>query len=244
MDDVQRAVRLLGECDGAAYRLELGDDALRRGVRGKYACSVVSSSLLETMAAAYGQPFTSTLTGFKWIGRVPGLVFGYEEAIGYCVDPAAVPDKDGISALVRVLGLAAELKATGSSLAARLDEIAGRYGVHGTDQLSVRVADLDLIGAAMARVRTDPPTRLDGEPVTVTDLAEGGGDLPPTDAVLLSGPSVKVVVRPSGTEPKLKCYLEARRPPDPAESLDQAREQVRARLTRLRVEMATARGLS
>ena len=222
----------------------LGDYALRRGVRGTYACSVVSSSLLETMAAAYGQPFTTTLTGFKWIGRVPGLVFGYEEAIGYCVDPAAVPDKDGISALVRVLGLAAELKATGSSLAARLDEIARRYGVHGTDQLSVRVADLDLIGAAMARVRADPPTRLDGESVTVTDLAEGGGDLPPTDAVLLSGPSVKVVVRPSGTEPKLKCYLEARRPPDPAEALDQAREQVRARLTRLRAEMATALGLS
>ena len=102
----------------------LGDDALRRGVRGTYACSIVSSSLLATMAAAHGQPFTYTLTGFKWIGRVPGLAFGYEEAIGYCVDPAAVPDKDGISALVRVLGLAAELKAAGSSLADRLDEIA------------------------------------------------------------------------------------------------------------------------
>ncbi len=221
----------------------LGDDALRRGVRGTYACSVVSSSLLETMAAAYHQPFTYTLTGFKWIGRVPGLAFGYEEAIGYCVDPAAVPDKDGISALVRVLALAAELKAAGSSLAGRLDEIAGRYGVHGTDQLSVRVADLGLIGAAMARVRADPPSRLDGEPVTVTDLADQGGDLPPTDAVLISGQSVKVVVRPSGTEPKLKCYLEVRRPPDPGESANRAREQVHGRLARIRAEMTGLLGI-
>ncbi len=120
----------------------LGDDALRRGVRGTYACSIVSSSLLSAMAAAHGQPFVFTLTGFKWIGRVPGLAFGYEEAIGYCVDPEAVPDKDGISALVRVLGLAAELKAAGRTLADRLDEIAMRYGVYETDQLAVRVADL------------------------------------------------------------------------------------------------------
>ena len=91
----------------------LADDALRSGRRGTYACSIVSSSLLATMAAAHGQPFTYTLTGFKWIGRVPGLAFGYEEAIGYCVDPEAVPDKDGITALLRVLALAAGLKAAG-----------------------------------------------------------------------------------------------------------------------------------
>ena len=102
----------------------LGDDALRRGVEGTYACSIVSSSLLAAMAAAHGQPFAATLTGFKWIGRVPGLAFGYEEAIGYCVDPAAVPDKDGISALIRVLTLAAGLKAEGRTVADRLDEIA------------------------------------------------------------------------------------------------------------------------
>ena len=101
----------------------LGDDALRRGVRGTYACSIVSSSLLSAMAAAYAQPFVYTLTGFKWIGRVPGLAYGYEEAIGYCVDPEAVPDKDGISALIRVLTLAAGLKAAGLTVADRLDEI-------------------------------------------------------------------------------------------------------------------------
>ena len=128
----------------------LGDDALRRGVEGTYACSIVSSSLLAAMAAAHGQPFAATLTGFKWIGRVPGLAFGYEEAIGYCVDPQAVPDKDGISALIRVLTLAAGLKAEGRTVADRLDEIATTYGVYETDQLSVRVEDLTLIEAAMS----------------------------------------------------------------------------------------------
>jgi phosphomannomutase len=222
----------------------LGEDALRRGVRGTYACSVVSSSLLQAMAAAHGQPFVTTLTGFKWIGRVPGLAFGYEEAIGYCVDPEAVPDKDGISALVRVLTLAAELKAANRTLADRLDEIATRYGVYVTDQLAVRVADLGMIAAAMARLRADPPRELDGEPVTVVDLASGTAELPPTDAVLITGESLKVVVRPSGTEPKLKCYLEARRPPSSSVPLAQDRRLARARLARIRGEMSVALGLA
>ena len=221
----------------------LGEDALRRGVRGTYACSIVSSSLLAAMAAEHGQPFVSTLTGFKWIGRVPGLAFGYEEAIGYCVDPEAVPDKDGISALVRVLSLAAELKAAGRTLADRLDEIARRYGVYSTDQLAVRVADLSMIAAAMARLRADPPRALDGEPVAVVDLAAGTAELPPTDAVLITGETVKVVVRPSGTEPKLKCYLEARRPPNSSIPLDQERRRARARLARIRGEMSVVLGL-
>ncbi len=139
----------------------LGDDALRRGVRGTYACSVVSSSLLSRLAAAAGQPFAYTLTGFKWIGRVPGLAFGYEEAIGYCVDPEAVPDKDGISALVRVLALVAALRAEGRTLADRLDEIAEVHGVHQTSQLSVRVADLALIRDAMAVARRRAQARLE-----------------------------------------------------------------------------------
>ena len=161
------------------------------------------------MAAAYGQPFVYTLTGFKWIGRVPGLAYGYEEAIGYCVDPEAVPDKDGISALIRVLTLAAGLKAEGRSIADRLDEIAGRYGVYETDQMSVRVEDPKIITAAMARLRAHPPGVLAGQPTSVLDLAHGTDELPPTDAVLITGETIKVVVRPSGTEPKLKCYLEA-----------------------------------
>jgi len=212
----------------------LGEDALRRGVRGTYACSIVSSSLLGRMAAAYGQPFVSTLTGFKWIGRVPGLAFGYEEAIGYCVDPEAVPDKDGISALVAVLTLAAQLTSAGQTLADRLDEIAQTYGVVETDQLSVRVADVGLIAAAMTRLRAEPPAGLLGQPVTVVDLAGGSEALPPTDALVLSGPTFRVVVRPSGTEPKLKCYLEARVPLGATAGLVADRQTARAQLDRLR----------
>jgi phosphomannomutase len=219
----------------------LGDDALRRGVRGTYACSVVSSSLLAALAAAAGQPFRSTLTGFKWIGRVPGLAFGYEEAIGYCVDPAAVPDKDGISALVRVLVLVAELKAQGRTLADRLDEIARTHGVHQTSQLSVRVQDLSVISGAMARLRANPPADLGGAAVQVEDLAGGSEDLPPTDAVLIRGERVKVVVRPSGTEPKLKCYLEAR--VEPSADLAGARLEAAGVLAQLRDEMRTLLGL-
>ncbi len=223
----------------------LADDAFRAGRRGTYACSVVSSSLLQTMAAAHQQPFRYTLTGFKWIGRVPGLAFGYEEAIGYCVDPEAVPDKDGITALLRVLATAAALRAAGQTISDRLDEIARSYGVFETSQLSVRVADLALIAAAMQRLRAAPPTELAGEQVVVDDLADGTGSaigvLPATDAVLLTGPSLKVVVRPSGTEPKLKCYLEARRPATP--DVGEARADARASLQRLRSEMSAVLGL-
>jgi phosphomannomutase len=221
----------------------LGEDALRRSVRGTYACSIVSSSLLATIAAAYGQPFVSTLTGFKWIGRVPSLVYGYEEALGYCVDPKTVPDKDGISALVRLLTLAAGLKAEGRNLADRLDEIARRYGVYETDQMSVRVDDPKIITAAMARLRASPPRILAGEPTSVVDLAHGTEQLPPSDAVLITSEMIKVVVRPSGTEPKLKCYLEAHL--DVPGSLDLAATRVEARsmLATIRSEMSLALGL-
>ncbi len=222
----------------------LGDDAMRRGVRGTYACSVVSSTLLETMARAHGQPFVTTLTGFKWIGRVPGLAFGYEEAIGYCVDPTAVPDKDGISALVTVLGLAARLKAEGLTVGDRLDQIERTYGVHATAQWAVRVDDVSIIADAMNRLRAQPPTHLAGEPVEVSDLALGSPDLPPTDGILLAGAAVRVVVRPSGTEPKLKCYLQARRPlAESRADLSAARAAAQQVLDGLRVDIADVLGL-
>jgi phosphomannomutase len=221
----------------------LGEDTLRRGIRGTYACSIVSSSLLSAMAAAYGQPFLYTLTGFKWIGRVPGLAYGYEEAIGYCIDPEAVRDKDGISALIMVLTLAAGLKAEGRSIAARLDEIAGRYGVYQTDQVSVRVEDPKIITSAMARLRAHPPGVLAGQATSVLDLAQGTDELPPTDAILITGEMIKIVVRPSGTEPKLKCYLEAHL--DVARSADIAatRAAARSMLATIRSEMSAALGL-
>lgn len=221
----------------------LADDLLRRGVQGTYACSVVSSTLLGTMAQAHGQPFTTTLTGFKWIGRVPGLAFGYEEAIGYCTDAAAVPDKDGITTLVRVLALVAQLAADGRTVADRLDEIARGYGLHLTSQLSFRVADLSLISDAMARVRATPPSVLAGEPVTAVDLAAGSAQLPPTDGMLFSGGSVRVVVRPSGTEPKLKCYLQVRLGVEESQDLVLARARAAEVMAAARADMAAALGL-
>jgi phosphomannomutase len=219
----------------------LADDALRRGTAGTYACSVVSSTMLAEMAAAHQQPHAVTLTGFKWIGRVPGLVYGYEEAIGYCTDPAAVRDKDGITALVRLLALVAGLKAEGHSVADRLDEIAQTYGVHLTSQLSFRVSDLRIIAAAMARIRATRPATLAAEPVAAVDLAPGSPQLPPTDGMLFSGATVRAVVRPSGTEPKLKCYLEVKVPP--GTELGAARAAAAERMAVLRAEVTSALGL-
>jgi phosphomannomutase len=228
----------------------LGDFLLRAGKQGVYANSIVSSSLLGALAASYGQPHQETLTGFKWIGRVPGLAFGYEEALGYCVAPDLVRDKDGVSALLLVAELAAQLKAEGRTLVDRLDEIARAHGLYATDQLSVRVADLGLIADAMARLRTTPPATLGGLAVErVDDLAEGGAGLPPTDGLRFAlAEGARVIVRPSGTEPKIKCYLEVVVPveggPDAGEdAVAAARIAAAGRLDAIRADVAAAAGL-
>jgi phosphomannomutase len=194
------------------------------------------------MAAAAGQPFAETLTGFKWISKVEGLVFGYEEALGYCVAPGLVRDKDGVSALLLVLELAARLRSEGRTLTDRLDDLAREHGLHATDQLSVRVTDLAEIGAAMDRLRAAPPSSLGGLAVeTVDDLARGDGGLPPTDGLryrLADG--ARVIVRPSGTEPKLKCYLEVVVPVDAEAGVDAARISAAARLDALRDDIRSA----
>ncbi|KAA1421139.1 phospho-sugar mutase [Nocardioides humilatus] len=214
--DADRCAAAVPTAEG--WRMLRGDEVgallashlLKRGKQGTYATSIVSSSLLGKMAAAAGQPYVETLTGFKWIGRLPGLAFGYEEALGYCVDPEHVKDKDGVSALLLLCELAAEAKAAGRTLQDLLDDIAVEHGLHVTDQLSVRVTDLAQIGVAMTRLRDTPPVALGGLSVDgVEDLAAGVGGLPPTDGLRyrLAG-GARVIVRPSGTEPKLKCYLE------------------------------------
>jgi phosphomannomutase len=220
---------------------------LERGAKGTYACSIVSSSLLGKMAAAAGQPYEETLTGFKWIGRVEGLAFGYEEALGYCVDPEHVKDKDGVSALLLLCELAARLKAEGRTLVDVLDDLAVRHGLHATDQLSVRVTDVAEIAAAMDRLRSTPPAELGGLRVErVDDLAAGSADLPPTDGLryrLADG--ARVVVRPSGTEPKLKCYLEVVVPVEGADqdAVDAARINAVGRLDAVRDGIKRAAGL-
>ncbi|MEV4462973.1 phospho-sugar mutase [Micromonospora echinofusca] len=219
----------------------LADHLMRRGVTGLYATTIVSSSLLRAMCAARGLPYDETLTGFKWIVRAGGgaepLVFGYEEALGYCVAPEHVRDKDGITAALTVAELAAGLKARGLTLTDRLDELAAEFGVHHTDQLSVRVDDLRLIADAMARIRAATPTTLLGQPVT-----EAQDLLPEADVVILRTGTARVVIRPSGTEPKLKAYLEV---VEPVTDGDVAGARARATdaVAALRTEMATALGL-
>jgi phosphomannomutase len=225
----------------------LGDFLLRSGVKGVYASSIVSSSLLGVLAASYGQPHRDTLTGFKWIGRVEGLAFGYEEALGYCVAPGLVRDKDGVSALLRVAELAAQLRSEGRTLSDRLDDIAREHGLFATDQLSARFTDVAGIGAAMQRLRSSPPTTLGGLAVEgVDDLAEGTADLPPTEGLRFRlAERSRVVVRPSGTEPKVKCYLEVVVPVevDDEGGVDAARIVAVQRLDAIRQDLAEAAGL-
>jgi phosphomannomutase len=219
----------------------LGDFMLRSGVEGVYASSVVSSSLLGSIAAAHGQPHRETLTGFKWIGRVEGLVFGYEEALGYCVAPQLVRDKDGISALLKVAELAALLKSEDRTLTDRLDDIAREHGLHATDQLSLRVADVQQTAATMARLRDDPPRWLGDLAVErIDDLAQGSDGLPPTDGIRFQlAEHARVIVRPSGTEPKIKCYLQVVVPvdADEEEGVDAARIVAVQRLDAIRKDL-------
>jgi phosphomannomutase len=177
------------------------------------ACSIVSSRMLARIAAEHGVRQVETLTGFKWIARVPGLVFGYEEALGYCLDPEGVRDKDGLTAALVAAELAATLKAHGRTMLDALDDLARRHGVHHPAQVSIRVDDVAEISAMMRRLRSNPPQALGGSPVTAVDdlsVPQTATHLPPTDGVRLTSENgTRVVVRPSGTEPKLKCYLEA-----------------------------------
>ncbi|MCO6004738.1 phospho-sugar mutase [Actinoallomurus purpureus] len=212
--------------------------------------TIVSSSLLGKIAAAHGVRYAESLTGFKWIMKAgtarDRLVYGYEEALGYCVggdDGVPVRDKDGIGAALAVAALAAEAKAEGRTLTDLLDDQARRYGLHATAQLSVRVADLSLIADAMARLRATPPDRLGGRTVTeVDDLSAGLGGLPPTDGLRFRlSEGGRVVVRPSGTEPKLKCYLEVVEPV--TASVAGARTRADTALAVLRSDLASILGL-
>jgi phosphomannomutase len=222
----------------------LADWLLRRGVRGTYGSSLVSGSLMHVIAGAAGQPSAETPTGFKWIIRAGSaeapLVFGYEEALGYAVTPSVARDKDGISAALAVALLAAELKVSGRTLLDRLDELAREHGLFVTGQLSVRVEDLSIISGAMERVRAQPPTSLLGREVAFADLAL---EDPPVDAVRLLGDGVRVIVRPSGTEPKLKAYLETVVPVHDDAGLIAARGRGEDELDQLRAEMSVALGL-
>ncbi|WP_028802986.1 phospho-sugar mutase [Streptomyces sp. 142MFCol3.1] len=222
----------------------LGEHLVRRGARGTFAESIVSSSLLGRIAEKAGLPYVETLTGFKWIARAEGLRYGYEEALGYCVDPDGVRDKDGITAAVLITELASELKEQGRTLLDLLDDIAVEHGLHATDQLSVRVEDLSVIADAMLRLRERPPTRLGGLAITnAEDLTKGTDTLPPTDGLRYTLEGARVVVRPSGTEPKLKCYLEVVVPVGSRDGLPEAHAEAAALLAAIKRDLSAAAGI-
>jgi phosphomannomutase len=233
----------VGVHDGDGWRMLRGDET---GVlladhvlstaqpNSLVATTIVSSTLLSKLAPTRGARFASTLTGFKWLTRAgDGLVYAYEEAIGHCVDPDAVRDKDGISAAVLVADLVATLSENDRTLLDVLDDYALEFGYHHGDQVSRRVDDVADITTIMDRVRNNPPHEICGEAVMFEDLATPDSPLR-TDAVVFTGATTRIVIRPSGTEPKLKCYLEVVIPVAARSELVDAQAAAKARTTQLR----------
>ncbi|WP_280274691.1 phospho-sugar mutase [Nocardia wallacei] len=213
----------------------LADYVLRSAPRDALvATTIVSSRLLSKLAAARGARYAETLTGFKWLARAgDGLVYAYEEAIGHCVDPATVRDKDGISAAVAAADLLTRLRAAGRTLPEVLDDYALEFGLHAGAQVALRLADQEAAAEVVARLRDTPPDTLAGAPVTCTDLLRARGRMR-TDALIFEGESQRVVIRPSGTEPKLKCYLEVVQPVSARADLPAAKDAAAQRLSQLR----------
>lgn len=202
--------RLTGDEIGLLLGYQVARRAVADGKTGALACSIVSSSALGKVANHFGLEYQETLTGFKWISKVPNLLFGYEEALGYCVDPQRTPDKDGISAALIAIDMAAELASQGKTLTDQLAELGEVFGHYATGQISMRVTDLSVISSIMQNLRTNPPVMIDGVAAKYTDLSIGTDKLGPTDGLRFDlADGRRVIVRPSGTEPKLKCYLQA-----------------------------------
>jgi phosphomannomutase len=207
INDPQVGWRMLrGDEIGAIF----GEWIARTKPTGTFSNSIVSSSVLRKISAHYGIDFIEVLTGFKWIAKIRDMSFGYEEAIGYSVDSKTVNDKDGISAAIFLAQIAMDLKREGLTLSDLLDEIWQRHGFHGTEQISIRVTDMTAITRLLDGLRKNPPTEIAGRAVdSINDLAAPKDGLPPTDGlrIWLAG-GIRIIVRPSGTEAKLKCYVE------------------------------------
>ncbi len=187
-----------------------GEWIARTKPAGTMGNSIVSSSALRKIAAHYGVDFKEVLTGFKWLAKIEDLAYGYEEAIGYAVDSETVNDKDGVSAALFLAQIAMDLKREGLTLADLLDEIWARHGFHGTEQISIRVSDMGAITRLLATLRSNPPQEIAGRAVeAIDDLAAPTDGLPPTDGlrIWLAG-GIRAIIRPSGTEAKMKCYIE------------------------------------
>jgi len=188
----------------------LGESIARKTSSGIFANSIVSSSILKKIAEHYNLEFKETLTGFKWLAKIKDLTFGYEEALGYAVDAKTVNDKDGISAAITLAQIATDLAADGKTLLDLLDEIWARHGFHATEQISIRLSDLSRVGVILGGLRSNPPHNIAGRAVTsIDDLAAPTDGLPPTNGlrIWLDG-GIRIIIRPSGTEAKMKCYIE------------------------------------
>jgi phosphomannomutase len=196
---------------GDEVGLILGDYIASKASSGTLACSIVSSSVLAEVAKKNNLNFVETLTGFKWISKVPNLIFGYEEALGYCIDPDHVADKDGLSAALLLASIAEAEAARGKTLLDLLETLRGKYGYFATGQISIRFSEISKIGELMRKLRANPVKHLNGENLQVTDFALGEAGLPSTDALRFDlEDQSRVIIRPSGTEPKLKCYLQVK----------------------------------
>ena len=205
--DPERGWRMLrGDELGAL----LGEYIASKSHGGILANSIVSSSILRKIAAHYSMEYRETLTGFKWLAKIKGLTFGYEEALGYCVDSQSVNDKDGISAALVLTQLTSELRRDGRTLLDLLDDIWIRHGYHGTEQISIRVDEMEQIASILQSLRENPPREISKQRViSMDDLMKPKDHLPPTEGLRfwLEG-DTRVIIRPSGTEAKVKCYIE------------------------------------
>ena len=228
---------LTGNELGVLLLTDLAEHAARQNQSGTLATSLVSTPIIGTIASHNGLDYRVTPTGFKWISRVPGLVGGFEEALGYLVNPDTVRDKDGLSAGLYLLGLAHRLHARGVTLSDRLTEIAREYGGFASGAVTLRFSSIAEAEQIMERVRTSPDALLGGLPVTeVVDYEVHPPEGFPRSNIIvvtLEGGS-RVVVRPSGTEPKLKLYLDAL-----AESSESAHQTI-DRMTRALEEAVAA----
>ena len=232
VNDPKLGWRMLG---GDELGVIFGEWIARTHSHGSFGNSIVSSSALSKIASHYSIDFKEVLTGFKWLAKIEDLAFGYEEAIGYAVDSETVNDKDGISAALLLAQIATELKSQGLTLLDLLNEVWSRHGFHGTEQISIRVADISQITQLLAKLRKNPPTHIAGRAVlSFDDLADPKDGLPPTDGLRLwIDGGIRMIVRPSGTEAKMKCYIEVITKDAAAsqELLDQLRQPIKELLS-------------
>ncbi len=213
--DPQLGWRMLrGDEVGALLGYFIAEELPETTIGKSFANSIVSSSILSKIAAGHGIEFHETLTGFKWLAKIPNLGFGYEEALGYAVDALSVNDKDGVSAALMLAQCQGVLAERGLTVLEYLDEVWNKYGFHRTEQISIRVEDLAQVDVTLARLRATKPTAIAGFKVTLfEDLLDPSGDLPPTNGLRIwLDNGIRIIIRPSGTEAKLKCYIEVVRP--------------------------------